>query len=152
MDTVKFIFSSLFKNDTVINESKKRPWWLAIIIVMISCIVALIPSITTVLNYNGSDIITRTDNHNLDYSLKTFTYEYLRKDSANPDKLEMYIDQNGVLQANSEKVYEIKFGEDISLLVSYVKDADNLTQRIDTLKTSYPVATGEGQKSAIYNM
>lgn len=152
MDTVKFIFSSLFKNDTVINESKKRPWWLAIIIVMISCIVALIPSITTVLNYNGSDIITRTDNHNLDYSLKTFTYEYLRKDSANPDKLEMYIDQNGVLQANSEKVYEIKFGEDISLLVSYVKDADKLTQRIDTLKTSYPVATSEGQKSAIYNM
>lgn len=151
MGPIKFIFSSLFSNDTIINESKKKPWWLAIIMVIVSCVVALIPSITTVLNYNGSDIITRTDNYNLDYSLKTFTYEYLRKDNSTAPKLEMSI-TDGILTASSEETIEIKYEDEITLLVSYVKDADKLTQRIDTLKTSYPVAAAEGQKSALYNM
>ena len=151
MGPIKFIFSSLFSNDTIINESKKKPWWLAIIMIIVSCVVALIPSITSVLNYNGSDIITRTDNYNLDYSLKTFTYEYLRKDGSTAPKLEMSIN-DGILTASSEETIEIKYEDEITLLVSYVKDADKLTQRIDTLKTSYPVAAAEGQKSALYNM
>ena len=110
MGPIKFIFSSLFSNDTIINESKKKPWWLAIIMIIVSCVVALIPSITSVLNYNGSDIITRTDNYNLDYSLKTFTYEYLRKDGSTAPKLEMSIN-DGILTASSEETIEIKYEE-----------------------------------------
>ena len=36
MDTIKYIFSSLFSNKKIIDESKTRPWYLAIIIGLLS--------------------------------------------------------------------------------------------------------------------
>lgn len=75
MNTIKFIFSSLFSNQKIINESKKRPWWLAIIIVILSCGIAIVPTVVSYLNVKGSDVITKAANYSADLSFKQLSYQ-----------------------------------------------------------------------------
>ena len=77
MTPIQFIFSSLFNNGVIIDESKKQPWWLAIVLAIVSCIVAIIPSFTTTMGQNGADFFTASENYYYDYSLQTFTNVYL---------------------------------------------------------------------------
>ena len=58
MKTLKFIFSSLFSNEKIINESKKQPWWLAIVLILFSCVIALIPNFVSVMTVQGSNVIS----------------------------------------------------------------------------------------------
>lgn len=140
MSLIKFIFSSLFKNETVIEESKKRPWWLAIVLLVVSCVLAVVPCIVNVLGQNGSDIITATENYNIDYSLKTFTYEYLRQDSETEAKVRISI-TDGVLTCSSQEVMPVMHGEDVTLLVQYVPDTTKLDETVNELKTYIPTET-----------
>ena len=79
MKTLKFIFSSLFSNEKIINESKKQPWWLAIVLILFSCVIALIPNFVSVMTVQGSNVITTNTNSGIDYGLKQFSVEYLSK-------------------------------------------------------------------------
>ena len=81
MKTIKFLFSSLISNDTVINESKHKPWWLAIVMMIVSCFVSIIPIFTSIMSVNGGSILTASENYNIDYSLKKFSLDYLTKEN-----------------------------------------------------------------------
>ena len=121
MKPIKFIFSSLFSNKTIIDESKKQPWWLAIVLVILSCIIAVVPIFTSVMKSNGSDIIATAQNYSLDYSLQKFSQDYLNGSSCTI-KVE-----NGKLTAENFDFAEVKYNDQITLLVKYVPfEADSV--------------------------
>lgn len=162
MKTIKFLFSSLISNDTVINESKHKPWWLAIVMMIVSCFVSIIPIFTSIMSVNGGSILTASENYNIDYSLKKFSLDYLTKENLS------FTVENGQLIYNDSEdptnknfKAEIKHGEDISLLVYYVDyqtsdevqygSFDNMMNtKIKEFKTAYP--TGAENKSYMYSM
>lgn len=124
MNHLKFIFSSLFSNEKIINESKKQPWWLAIVLILFSCIIALIPNFVSVMTVQGSNVITSNTNSGIDYSLKQFSVEYLSK----PEN-KLYIENEKLILANTASktsiddyylLDEVKHNETISLAVYYV--------------------------------
>ena len=114
MKPIKFIFSSLFSNQKIIDESKKQPWWLAILLVVLSCIIAVVPIFTSVMGSNGSDIISTAQNYSLDYSLQKFSQDYLNGSTCTI-KIE-----NGKLTAENFDFAEVKHDNQITLLVKYV--------------------------------
>ncbi len=58
-DTFKLIFSSLFKNDAAI-EGRKKPWFIALIIFLLSSVLAVIPLTVSVAKTTGSDFFNST--------------------------------------------------------------------------------------------
>lgn len=58
-DTFKLIFSSLFKNDAAI-EGRKKPWFIAVIIFLLSTLLAVIPMTVSVAKTTGSDFFNST--------------------------------------------------------------------------------------------
>ena len=124
MKSLKFIFSSLFSNEKIINESKKQPWWLAIVLILFSCIIALIPNFVSVMTVQGSNVITSNTNSGIDYSLKQFSVEYLSK-----EENKLYVENEKLILANTASktsiddyylLDEVKHNETISLAVYYV--------------------------------
>lgn len=75
MNSIKFIFSSLFSNQKIIDESKKRPWWLAIIIFILSLVIAIVPVTISYMNVKGSNVLTASTNYSLDLSVKQLSYQ-----------------------------------------------------------------------------
>ena len=149
MNPVQFIFSSLFNNGVIIEESKKQPWWLGIVLAIVSCIVAIVPSFVSTMGQNGSDLITAQENYNLDYSLKTFTNEYLKKEENADPKIKMSISEDGILTCNYSDTVEIKYEENVTLLFKFVDDSDKLTSTMNKLKTSYPIANTNAEDTTL---
>ncbi len=58
-DTFKLLLSSLFKNDAAI-EGRKKPWFIAVIIFLLSSILAVIPMAVSVARTTGSDFFEST--------------------------------------------------------------------------------------------
>ncbi len=50
---LKFFFSSLFSNDTCV-EARKKPWWTGLIIALLSCVVATLPTMVSYFSRSGS--------------------------------------------------------------------------------------------------
>ena len=69
MTPIQFIFSSLFNNGVIIDESKKQPWWTAIIVFIISLVIAVIPSFVQIAKIQGAEVLTSSQNASLDTSL-----------------------------------------------------------------------------------
>ncbi len=61
MDIIKFIFGSLFSNKVAL-DGRKKAWWLAIVVFLISMILAVIPTMVTINKINGSDILDKSLN------------------------------------------------------------------------------------------
>lgn len=159
MKTLKFIFSSLFSNETVIKESKNKPWWLAIILMLVSCIISIVPNFVTVMKTNGSDILTQNANYSIDYSLKKFSQDYL--DSSD---IEIKIENGKLTAKNFDERIEVKHQEKITLIVQYVPyDTENdrllydsyndkINAYVKEIKTSYDVENdGDTLKSHLYS-
>ena len=124
MKPLKFIFSSLFSNEMIIKESKHQKWWLAIVIMLFSCIISLVPSFVSMMTVQGSNIITANQNYGIDYGLKQFSLSYL---GSNDNQLKI-IDEKLTLSENATKtdnglyytLTEIEYNEKIALTVYYV--------------------------------
>jgi len=67
---VKFFFSSLFTNETCV-QARKKPWWIGLIIAVLSCVVATVPTMVNYFSRNGSEFFT-SPVYGLDTSLVEF--------------------------------------------------------------------------------
>jgi hypothetical protein len=57
MKTLKMIFASLFDNGVVI-KGKDQPWWIALLLFVISVVLATYPTYTQINNRSGSDFLS----------------------------------------------------------------------------------------------
>lgn len=53
LEGVKFFFSSLFSNDTCV-EARKKPWYSGVVIALLSCVVATLPTMVSYFSRSGS--------------------------------------------------------------------------------------------------
>lgn len=67
---VKFFFSSLFSNDTCV-EARKKPWYTGVVIALLSCVVATLPTMVSYFSRSGSSFFERPTN-GLDTALVEF--------------------------------------------------------------------------------
>ena len=65
----KFLLKGLVNNEEVIYESKKQPWWTAIIVFLLSLVIAVIPSFVQITRIKGAEVLTTSQNASLDTSL-----------------------------------------------------------------------------------
>ena len=66
---IKFLFKGLVNNDEVIYSSKHHPWWSAVLVLLFSLIIAVIPSFVQIVQVKGSEVLTSSQNASLDTSL-----------------------------------------------------------------------------------
>lgn len=161
MKPLKFILSSLFSNETIVNESKKQPWWLAIVLIIVSCIVSVIPSFVSVMRVQGSNVITAVENYDIDYGLKQFSIEYLGNENNKifiKDK-KLTVDEKSQMTdlGDYSLLTEIKREEKISLLVYYVDFTsedeakyqnfnEKMSKCILSIKASHPIENTSDSK------
>lgn len=108
---IKFLFKGLINNEEVINESRHHPWWAALIVGLISVIIAIVPAAVSILNIKGSEILTSSENRSLDTSL-VLVSQQLKDENINivideEGKIDVdtIIEQKGnVTTSNSEKI------------------------------------------------
>lgn len=157
MKPVKFIFATLFSNKNVINESKNQPWWLAIVLMLLSCIISVIPAFTGAMSTNGSDALTATQNFGIDLSLKQFSLDYLRDDN---DEYKFVI-KDGKLEVENFTNAEVKINDKTALLVYYVDYTeedkalyetfdDKMSVELSKVRVSFPVE-GKENTSRLYS-
>lgn len=91
---IRYIFASLFKNSVVVEQRKRRPLWLAIIFLILGLAIYSIPQLVSNSKAKGSEIMTRSDNYELDKGLLLFAQ----------DKFDAYIDEKGVLSTKDERL------------------------------------------------
>ena len=134
---IKFLFKGLVNNEEVIYESKKHPWWSAAIILILSIVVAIIPSFVSIAKIKGSEVLTSSQNASLDTSLVLFS-QYLEENNI---KLEINgegrLDVNAAKQAGLEE--HVITAQEKELLVVRVcedKDATNYAKMYADGKTS----------------
>ena len=77
---LKFLLKGLYSNQEIIEESKSKPFWQSLIILVISLVVAVIPLFSSIASTNGSDILVNksAQNCSLDTSLTLFS-KYLNE-------------------------------------------------------------------------
>ncbi len=141
MQTLKFLAKGLFSNSVIINDAKKQKWWLAIIVMILSVILSIVPAFTSIMNFNGGDIITGNTAIQVDYSLQRFSSEYLNGNDAKlvfkiQDKKLVMVEGKSIDDLQEKKTVTLKDGtnlsyleigrtvegkKEITLLVSYVK-------------------------------
>lgn len=69
--TFKLIFSSLFKNDAAL-EGRKQKWWIALILFLLSIVLATVPVTVSILKTQGDDFMNGAV-YSLDHGLVRFT-------------------------------------------------------------------------------
>lgn len=62
MGNLKFAFKSLYSNQVIIDERKNKPWWLALIMFVLSLIIVGLPTFISGMTAKGSSIITSKSN------------------------------------------------------------------------------------------
>ena len=121
MNTLKFLLRSLFSNEAIIKEGRKQKWWLTVLVLLLSIIISLIPAFVSILNTNGSAIISNAQTQNIDYSLERFSFEYMNGSDA---KIDLKIVDGKMTMAEGKtfkdledaKTIQIKGGEEVSFL------------------------------------
>ena len=68
---IKFFFSTLFSNDRCIEGGTKKPWYAAIIVAIMACLIAVIPTMVSYFARSGAAFFN-SPNYNLDTSLTEF--------------------------------------------------------------------------------
>lgn len=152
METLKFILKSLFSNGEVATKGKKQKWVLTFIIMLVSLILAILPSTITELKTNGSNYISNYESYYVSDGLVNFSNQYLKD-----GKLVLKINENNELDVSksfdsleSKKTASFKFNdktENVSyaevkstnnetiLVVSYIdKKMDDSTSYIESLE------------------
>lgn len=68
-----YLLKSFYKNDVIVEQRKKRSWWLALIFGILSVAIILIPTMISAFRVKGSSILTSSKNYELDKGLVLFT-------------------------------------------------------------------------------
>ena len=92
---IKFLFKGLVNNEEVIYESKKHPWWAAVIVTLFSLIIAVIPSFVQIARVKGAEVLTNAQNASLDTSL-VLVSKHLEE-----NKINITIDENGKINVDA---------------------------------------------------
>ena len=66
------LFKGLINNDACVTAAKKFPWWIALIIYVISVCISFIPAVVTSASLDGNYLISQTT-YSADIGLETFT-------------------------------------------------------------------------------
>ena len=66
---IKFLFKGLVNNEEVIYSSKHHPWWSAVLVLLFSLVIAVVPSFVQIAQVKGSEVLTTSQNASLDTSL-----------------------------------------------------------------------------------
>ena len=129
---LKFIWSSLFSNEAVLY-GKKRKFYQALIILIISLIIAIAPILSFTLSSKGSDILTNSNNSSLDVSLHLFS-KYLSED----ENAHFYTTSDGTFEANGfkEKVFTDSLGDHL-LTVYSASNGEVLTDIVTKYTNGY---------------
>lgn len=69
---IKFFFSTLFSNDRCVEGGTKKPWYAAIIVAILACFIAVIPTMVSYFTRSGASFFENSSNYNLDTSLTEF--------------------------------------------------------------------------------
>ncbi len=99
MKNFKLILKSLINNNACVEGGRSKRWWFAIIMVLISMILALVPTLVSRLNTKGDDFVKNSTN-NYDVGVLRFSEALEEKG------LEMTIET-----VNNEKKMVLKKGE-----------------------------------------
>ena len=117
---LKFIGGSLFSNPNVL-EGKRRKFYQALIIGLISLIIAIVPIFSFTMSIEGSQVITKQDNSSLDTSLTMFS-KYLSEN----DEASVTINAQGKIKVEGITEYVISSSEGRHLLsVRYATDEED---------------------------
>ena len=74
-ELIGYLFKSLYNNSIVIEQRKKRNIGIAIVFMLLSLILVVIPTLVTGFNTNGSKIITNSNNYEVDRIMTIFADE-----------------------------------------------------------------------------
>lgn len=68
---IKFFFSTLISNERCVEGGTKKPWYAAVIIAIVACLIAVIPTMVGYFSRSGASFFN-SPNYNLDTSLTEF--------------------------------------------------------------------------------
>ena len=69
---IKFLFSTLFSNDRCIDGATKKPWYAAVIVALVACIIAVVPTMVSYFTRSGASFFSG-NYYSLDNSLTEFS-------------------------------------------------------------------------------
>ena len=142
----KFLFKGLVNNEEVIYESKKQPWWAAVIVFLVSLVVAVVPSFVSIAKVQGAAVLNATQNASLDTSL-VLVSKHLEENNIN-----IAIDENGridvesLIPSDKEYYQHVVTAQDKELLIFTIaqdKDVTNLSKNYSEGKKSSTDAVRE---------
>ena len=88
---IKFLFKGLVNNEEVIYSSKHHPWWSAVLVLLFSLIIAVVPSFVQIAQVQGSEVLTASQNASLDTALNLVS-EHLEANN-----MKIVIDEEGCI-------------------------------------------------------
>ena len=91
---IKFLFKGLVNNEEVIYQSKHQKWWTAILVLLFSIVVAVVPSFVQIAQVQGSEVLTTSQNASLDVALNLVS-EHLEENN-----MKIVIDEEGCIDIN----------------------------------------------------
>ena len=139
MKTLKFILASLFSNKRIVDEGSQHPFWVAIIIFLISLVIAVVPMTVSIISVQGSSLITTTENYALDYSLQKFSIDYLNDQS----EAKAYVIDDQMVFVNFDEGADISHNGHVTLAVRYLPNENDLGKLLKSIKTSYVIESEE---------
>lgn len=77
---LKFLFKGFISNQEVLDEGKKKPFWMALIFLLVSLIISVVPAFVSIANTSGASVLTSANNASLDTSLVSFS-KYLKENN-----------------------------------------------------------------------
>ena len=135
---IKFLFKGLVNNEEVIINSKQHPWWSALIVLLFSLVIAVVPSFVQIANVKGSEILTSTQNASLDTSLVLLSQHLEENNIEIAIDNEGKIDVNALIPADKDYYQHLITAQGKNLLMFAIcedKDATNLSKNYAEGKT-----------------
>ena len=77
---IKFLFSTLVSNDRCIEGGTKKPWYAAICVAIVACLIAVIPTMVSYFTRSGAAFFNNP-NYSLDTSLTEFEKPFMTRTS-----------------------------------------------------------------------
>lgn len=116
MDTVKYLFLSLYKNQAII-DGRKRPIWIAIIVFILSIIILIIPPLTIGYQTSGAAILNPNAENGISLALDELS------GSSDPKYADF---QNLYFASNNQGEVELRYGNDQNYDASPVYTATSI--------------------------
>lgn len=74
MGNLKFSIKALYSNQTLLDERKGKPWWLALIFFILSLVIIAIPGVVSGYSTNGSSLL-KASNNQIEVGLSLFAQQ-----------------------------------------------------------------------------